>query len=170
MICEPGCRSRQKAFTVRFAQEETMDAEVRLETWKECLGPAQEIRCCIGFACPQSEPFDAWSGIRSMAMVQAIRHADDGVTSEKRRYIRLMIMLLLMMMMELRSARTRRRRICRSGAPEDVKTCSGTAQPRWASHAPHALSLCMRQRAVRGNAYEYFSSTYRYFLYFELYP
>jgi predicted transposase YbfD/YdcC len=47
----------------------------------------QEVRRCIALACPQGQPFDAWNGIRSIAMVESMRQTNDGATSEKRFYI-----------------------------------------------------------------------------------
>jgi predicted transposase YbfD/YdcC len=47
----------------------------------------QEQRRCIALACQQEVPFDAWKGLRTMAMVESMRQTENGVSSEKRFYI-----------------------------------------------------------------------------------
>jgi predicted transposase YbfD/YdcC len=46
-----------------------------------------EERRCIALACPQGEPFDAWTGMKTMAMVESMRQTEDGIALEKRYYI-----------------------------------------------------------------------------------
>lgn len=47
----------------------------------------REQRRCIALACPKEAPFDAWKGLRTMAMVESMRQTESGVSSEKRFFI-----------------------------------------------------------------------------------
>lgn len=47
----------------------------------------QETRRCIALACPQGEPFDAWAGMQTMAMVESMRQTEEGVSTERRYYV-----------------------------------------------------------------------------------
>lgn len=46
-----------------------------------------EWRRCVALACGAGEPFDAWRGMQSVAMVEAMRQTNQGVTAEKRYFI-----------------------------------------------------------------------------------
>jgi predicted transposase YbfD/YdcC len=46
-----------------------------------------EKRRCIALACPSGEPFEAWAGMQTMAMVESMRQTAEGVASEKRYYV-----------------------------------------------------------------------------------
>jgi predicted transposase YbfD/YdcC len=46
-----------------------------------------ERRRCIALACPAGGPYDAWAGMQSVVMVEAMRQTADKVTAEKRYFV-----------------------------------------------------------------------------------
>src|SRR6478735_576442 len=46
-----------------------------------------EWRRCLALRCPQRGPFDAWAGMKSVVMVEAIRQTDEAVTAETRYFV-----------------------------------------------------------------------------------
>ena len=46
-----------------------------------------EMRRCVALACPSSDAYAAWAGMRSVAMVESMRQTAQDVTVEKRYYI-----------------------------------------------------------------------------------
>jgi predicted transposase YbfD/YdcC len=46
-----------------------------------------EWRRCLALACPPGGPFDAWAGMKSVVMVEAMRQTAETVTAEKRYFV-----------------------------------------------------------------------------------
>lgn len=51
-------------------------------------GPGRvEQRRCMASGCPQRAPFDAWSGIKSVVMLESLRQMERDVTTERRYFV-----------------------------------------------------------------------------------
>jgi predicted transposase YbfD/YdcC len=47
----------------------------------------KERRRTVALACPDTAPYDAWSGLQSVIMVESMRQTNDNVTAEKRYFV-----------------------------------------------------------------------------------
>ena len=54
---------------------------------KDAKHGRNERRRTVALACPETAPYDAWSGLQSIVMVESMRQTNDSVTAEKRYFV-----------------------------------------------------------------------------------
>jgi len=54
---------------------------------KDAKHGRNECRRTIALACPETAPYDAWSGLQSVIMVESMRQTNDSVTAERRYFV-----------------------------------------------------------------------------------